>query len=161
MAGMKMPMRKRTCMTVLALILISAAAFAIWNWQRELDLTGDEPPFNSIALPLRSVRGDIYMDGGSVWVGVEDHKGAVYDFVFPIDNKTEDYPKAFHGIKRPSDPTGVPLADPARARQIALHWLRHVERRDDGIDRALDYLSGGNRPIQRRLEELVPRAFFE
>jgi hypothetical protein len=137
----------RILIVALALVLATVVAFNFWHLRDDGNLASDESPFNSITLPLRKLRGDIWMDGGSVWVGVEDSKGASFDFLFPIDNKTEGYPTAFHGATKPSSPGAVrswgrPLANPSRARAIVLAWLRQADSRDEGLDRALDYLSG-------------------
>jgi hypothetical protein len=144
---------KKHLITVVGTVILAAGITAIvWHSRSEPNLAAEEPPFNSIALPLRSIRGDIYMDGGSVWVGVEDRNGVSYDFIFPYDHKMKGYPAAFHGAKAPFAPAAVPLANPSRARSIVLGWLRRSDRNNEGLEIAFDYLSGKNRSIIRRVQ---------
>jgi hypothetical protein len=145
-------MKKRRIILAGVLIMATGIAAMVLRSQSDIDLASEEPPFSAIVLPLKTMRGDIYMDGGSVWVGVEDSSGASYDFVFPYDHKTEGYPAAFHGAMEPYAPGAVPLSNPPRARTIVLNWLRESGRHDEGLERAFDYLSGQNDSIIRRVK---------
>lgn len=145
-------MKKRLITVVGAVILAAGIAASVWHSRSEVNLAAEEPPFSSIILPLKNMRGTIYMDGGSVWVGVEDSSGTSYDFVFPYDHDTKGYPTAFHGAMAPYALGAVPLANPSRARTIVLGWLRQSDRNDEGLEVAFDYLSGKNRSIIRRVQ---------
>ena len=145
-------MKKRCIILAGVLILAAGIAAMVIHSRSDIDLAMEEPPFSSIVLPLKSIRGSIFMDGGSVWVGVEDNMGSSYDFVFPYDHKTEGYPAAFHGAMAPYAPGAVPLANPSRARTVVLNWLRQSDRHDEGLYSAFDYLSGQHDSIIRRLQ---------
>jgi hypothetical protein len=153
-------MKKRVFITASALALATGVAIILWNLRNDSNLASDQPPFNSITLPLRGIRGNIHMDGGSVWVGVKDRKGVLYDFIFPYDNKTEGYPTAFYGAMTPHAPGAVPLANPSRARAIVLTWLRQAGGHDEDLDITLDCLSGSNRSILRRVQRDGIRGIF-
>lgn len=157
-------MKRPILITAMALFAATGVGFAVWRVHSDGNLASDEPPFNSIELPLRNIRGDIWMDGGSVWVGVVDSKGASFDFIFPYDYKTKGYPTAFHSASMPKTiypPDAVSLANPARARAIVLTWLRRNESHDEGLERALDYLSGYSHSILRRIELDGIRGVFQ
>lgn len=145
-------MKKRLFSLVGTVILAAGITAIVWNSRSAPNLAVEESPFNAIVLPLKTMRGDIYMDGGSVWIGVEDSKGASYDFVFLYDHKTEGYPAAFHGAMEPYGPGAVPLSNPSRARTIVLNWLRDSGRHDEGLERVFEYLSGRNDSIMRRVQ---------
>lgn len=145
-------MKMRRIILAGVLILAIGIAAMVLHSQSVIHLASEEPPFSSIVLPLRSIRGNIWMDGGSVWVGVEDSNGTSYDFVFPFDYKTEGYPAAFHGVKAPYAPGAVPFTNPSRARTIVLGWLRQADRNDEGLEFAFDYLSGKNRSFIRTVQ---------
>ncbi len=153
---------KMRLITVMGTVILAAGIAAIvWHSRCELNLAAEEPPFNSIVLPLKTMRGSIYMDGGSVWVGVEDRNEVSYDFIFPYDHKAKGYPTAFHGSKAPYAPGAVALANPSRARAIVLSWLRQSDRNDEGLEVAFDYLSGKNRSIIRRVQREGIGGIFE
>ena len=148
-------MKKRRYLLLTLLLVLGAGQFLLfWN-AREIDLSSDEAPFNRIAMPPQSVRGDYFMDGGSVWVHIVDRNGKTIDLVFPADNSgglTEPkYERALHVSMNYSgdgsvsfwDPPPIPLRDPQRARDIALDLLR-VYGKDDGAARAYDWLSKSN-----------------
>jgi len=148
-------MKKRHITVVGAVILSTGIAAIVWHSRREINLAAEEPPFNSIVLPLKKIRGDVFLDGGSVWVGVEDSNGASYDFAFPFDYDTKGYPSAFHGAKQGYAAGSVPLANPSRAGTIVLDWLEQSERNDEGLEFAFRFLSGRNHSIMRRVERWV------
>ena len=58
-------------LTVLALLVVVPFVLMMWP-EGPLDLSKDEEPFRSMVLPLKSVSGDIVMDGGSVVVELID-----------------------------------------------------------------------------------------
>jgi hypothetical protein len=144
-----------------ALIVACGAGAAIWLWNSDNNLASDEPPLNAIGMPLRSVRGGIMMDGGSVWVGIEDSKGVSFDLTFPYDHSTKGYPQAFYGVKVPHAKGAIPLSNSVRAREIALIWLREAKGRDEYVDEAFEYLSGRNRSIIARVRRDGLRGIFE
>jgi hypothetical protein len=157
-------MKKPILITAIALFVATVLDFAVWRVRISGDLASDEPPFNSITLPLRSLKGDGGIDGGNVWLGIVDSKGATFDFIFCYDNKTNGYSKVFY---YPSVPLGiiashaVPLANPDRARAIALTWLRQNENHDERQEGALNYLSGYSRSILRRFLNWVRWGIFQ
>ena len=145
-------MKKRLIFGVGTALLAAGIIAIVLHSRSAIDLASEEPPFNKIVLPLKIMRGDVYMDGGSVWVGVEDSIGGSYDFVFPYDHDTVGYPTAFYGAMEPYGPGAVALSNPARARTIVLNWLRDYDMHDEGLDVAFDYLSGRNNSIIRRVQ---------
>lgn len=144
-----------------AIIIVCGAGGAMWNWSSVSSLAADEPPINSLVLPLRSVQGGIMMDGGSVWVGVEDSNGVSFDLTFPYDHSTKGYPQAFYGVKVPHAKGAIPLSNPVRARKIALSWLREAGGRDEYVDEAYDYLSGWKGSIFERVQREGLRGIIE
>ncbi len=101
------------------------------------------------------------MDGGSVWVEVEDSKGAIFDLTFPYDHSTNGYPNAFYGVKVPYGKGAIPFSNSVRAREIALIWLREARGRDEYVDEAYDYLSGWKHSIFERVKREGLRGIFE
>jgi hypothetical protein len=77
-----------------------------------------------MAMPPKSVMGDMYMDGGSIIVHVTDQADTHYELTFPIayGKIANPYPTAFSGNL--NDRKMIPLKDPERARQIAIRLLR-------------------------------------
>ena len=148
-------------MIAFAIIVVSGAGTAIWHWSSDDNLASDEPPLNLIAMPLRSVRGGVWMDGGSVWVGVVDSKGASFDLTFPYDHATKGYPQAFHGVKEPYAKGAVAFKNSPRAREIALGWLREAGGSNEYVDEAFDYLSGRSHSIVRRIQRDGLRGIFK
>ena len=144
-----------------ATIVVCCASAAFLHWRPDNDLASDEPPLNSIVMPLRAVRGGIMMDGGSVWVGIEDSKGVSFDLTFPFDHSTKGYPQAFYGVKVPHAKGAIPLSNSVRAREIALIWLREARGRDEYVDEAFDYLSGWKHSIFERVQREGLRGIFD
>lgn len=117
-------MKPKLAVFLVAAVLIVACGFA-WFWkQGPLDLSKDEEPFCSIAMPPKSVFGQGYMDGGSVAVIVIDREGKHHEVTFPIDRGSirNPYPTALWGNVH--DPTMIPLKNPERAKEIAIRLLR-------------------------------------
>lgn len=144
-----------------AILAVGCAAAAIWHWSPAPNLASDEPPLNSIVMPLRSVRGSIMMDGGSVWVGIVDSKGVSFDLTFPYDHGTKGYPQAFYGVKVPYAKGAIPLSNSVRAREISLIWLREARGRDESVDESYDYLSGWKHSVFERVQREGLRGIFE
>lgn len=134
-------MKKRAWIIVLVLALVAGIGFNVWRSRRPLDLSNDEAPFNTIQLPIKKVRGTFLMDGGSVWVMVEDSRDVSHGFLFPIDNTTNTYPTARHDMSHYSD-VGVELTDPSRAKEIVLRWMEQEPDPDAYLEMAEDFLSG-------------------
>jgi hypothetical protein len=135
-------MKKPILFLAIALILATLGALAVWHLDKDNDLSSDEPPFSTIKFPLKELSGDFYLEGQCVRVGVTDSNGASYDIVFPWVGNTTECPKAFYSARNSYGRVPVLFANPSRARSIVLGWLRHVDGRDEGLDRTLEYLSG-------------------
>lgn len=160
-------MKPKLAIFLVAAVLIAACGFA-WFWKpAPLDLSKDEEPFRSIAIPPKSVFGQCYMDGGSVAVLVMDRNGAKHEITFPIDYDgiRNPYPTAFWG--NINDPKMVPLKNPVRAKEIAIRLLRdhgtHLlfpETGDfDSTAAALNALSNPPQNIVGRAFEKATRVF--
>lgn len=160
-------MKRKHAIPLVATVLIAACGLA-WFWkQGPLDLSRDEEPFCSIAMPPKSVLGQGYMDGGSVAVIVIDHNGKHHEITFPIDRDgiRNAYPTAFWG--NINDPKMIPLKNPARAKVIAIRLLRdhgthfiEPETIDfDSTAAALDALSNPPQNIVGRAFEKAKRVF--
>ena len=117
---------KRRRHIILVITVPGLVGITLTLWQRPLDLSADEKPLNGIALPPQSVGGDIFMDGGSVWVHIVDQEGTTFDLAFPYDHfgRGTKYLTAFHGAASSSDPGAVALKNPDRAKEVALVLLR-------------------------------------
>lgn len=101
----------------------------------QLDLSAEEAPFGAIAMPPRSVKATMFMDGGSVWVIVIDRDGQTLNFAFPYNHSTSGsrYPTANHGANHAIEPSAIALKDSNRAKEIVLSLLeRYREPNDDG-----------------------------
>ncbi|MCU0749985.1 MAG: hypothetical protein MUF13_10625 [Akkermansiaceae bacterium] len=88
-----------------------------------LDLSKEEEPFRSIAMPPQAVYGTGYMDGGSVGIHIVDHLGKHHDVCFPIDYDgiRNPYPTAFHG--EINNRAKVPLKNPERAKELCIRLI--------------------------------------
>jgi hypothetical protein len=129
---------------VVMLAVLGLIGITLVFWQRPLDLSADEAPLNQILLPPQSVGGDIFMDGGSVWVRIVDRGGSAFDLAFPYDHAGTGtkYLTAFHGAGCSSDPGAVAFKNTERAKDVALLLLqRYSAGNDDGAARAYVYLS--------------------
>jgi len=160
-------MKRQHAIPLIAAVLIAACGLA-WYWKPwPLELSKDEEPFRSIAMPPKSVFGQCYMDGGSVAVIVIDHDGKHHEITFPIDRDgiRNAYPTAFWG--NINDPKMIPLKNPERAREIAIRLLRDhgthfIAPQTDGFDTtaaALDALSNPPQNIVGRAFEKAKRVF--
>lgn len=158
-------MKRKHAILLIAAVLIAACGLA-WFWKPgPLDLSKDEEPFRSIAMPPKSVLGVGYMDGGSVAVLVIDRNGAKCEITFPIDYDgiRNPYPTAFAG--NINDPKMIPLKNPERAREIAIRLLRdhgtHLKFPEtgdfDSTAAALDALSNPPQNIVGRAFEKAKR----
>jgi hypothetical protein len=145
----------------LAAVTVSGLGYGLWQWLREPDLSTAEAPFNSMALPLASVKGDFFMDGGSVRLDVVDNKGVPYIFLFPVDYPSMGYTRAYHGKETPDSKGGTRLSDPERARKIALYWLRWHAAEEEDEETALSYLSGWQRSKINKVRRHGIGALFE
>lgn len=151
-------MALRAVALALAAFAVGWAAFSLQRRHKLPDYSADEPPFNAMALPPRSIHASIYMDGGSVWVGVVDRNGRKHDVAFPYDHRTSGYSGAFHGVKHATEPGAKPLSNPARAKAIALELLARFGGRDEQLAHA--YLSGKKDSVFTTVR-LSVRRFFE
>ena len=126
-------------LTVLALLVVVPFVLMMWP-EGPLDLSKDEEPFRSMVLPLKSVSGDIVMDGGSVVVELIDAADKPYEIFFEIDYATRSRPTA--GWRSGKVGKRVPLKNPARAKAISKRLLNDCGKNgDEGVRRALNGLS--------------------
>ena len=146
---MKPHLRIGLCILLFGLLL---AAVALILRKDDLELSNDEAPFNSIVLPPKSVRGDMYMDGGSIHVNVIDADGKDFDFAFPYDYHSKagtHYRKAFHGAALSMQPGAIQLHDPERAKEIVINLLYRYADPDDRFTMSLyDTLAENEVPIR-------------
>jgi hypothetical protein len=145
----------------LVVIAVSLVGTAIWHWTQIDSLTSEEAPLNMLSMPFSSVQGNVWMDGGSVWVGVVDSKGMSVDLTFPYDYATQGYPQAFHGAKKPNAKGAILFMNSDRARFIALRWLYLARGRDEGVDDAFVYLSRKKDSIFVRFKDDCLRRIYE
>lgn len=142
-------------------MIAAVTCFIVWKSHATIDLAKEEPPFNSIALPLKQVNGDIMLDSGpTVCVKITDSKGETYRFVFPHDRETSGTIEAFHGSFAPYTPGTFVFKDSSRARTIVLNWLSQVREQDEATELAFKYLSRQNQPNIIRVPREVIRGFF-
>jgi len=109
--------------------------YFVHDFDAPLDLSEDEPPFNSMAMPLRSVKATTFMDGGSVWVITIDQEGRTLDFAFPYHHSggRSRYPTAYYGANHAIEPGAIAFKDPNRAKKIVLSLLdKYREPGDEG-----------------------------
>ncbi len=124
-------------------MIAAVTGFIVWKSHATIDLAKEEPPFNSMALPLKRVNGDIMLDSGpTVCVKITDSKGDSYKFVFP--NDPELGRDGYHGAFEPYAPGAVAFKDSSRARTIVLQWLSQVREQDEATELAFKYLSQQN-----------------
>lgn len=149
--------RSRFTLGVIAVAFLTGISLILWK--RPLDLSADEVPLNRIALPPQSVGGDIFMDGGSVWVHIVDRKGSVIDLKFPYDasGKGTKYLTAFHGAKNGSERGAVAFKNADRTKEVALILLQQYgNMAEPGTARAYNNLSEPKLPeISRFLREIM------
>lgn len=115
---------KRRLQVIGCIALLFAAIPVGFHFLKEpLDLSKEEAPIPSIAMPPQAVYGTGYMDGGSVGILIVDHLGNHHELCFPIDYDgiRNPYPTAFHGeINQRSK---VPLKYPERAKEICIRLI--------------------------------------
>ena len=153
--------RPRTILLILLALLIVPLVLMMWP-EGPLDLSKDEEPFRSMALPPQSVTGDIIMDGGSVLVMLIDRNGHQSVFHFYIDKQRviNRHPTAGYGIEFNGKET--PLKDPERAKMITIRLLKdYGNNRDEGITRAINGLSNPVSDIAERFYGKSKNLFHE
>jgi hypothetical protein len=110
-------------------VLLTVGGTAIFLRYRPdtLDLSKDEPPFNAIIMPPRSVSADVFLDGGSVFISVIDRTGTNFSFAFPhkAATGTSNFNEAFYGVVHATDPGAILLKNPTRAKEIGLLLLKN------------------------------------
>jgi hypothetical protein len=155
-------MKKLILIAAMAWFILTVLYFTVWRARISDDLTSDEPPFNSITLPLRSLKGKLPLRslkgnsgvmGDDLWIEIVDSEGASFFFIFRYDDKTNGYKTVYYVPPVPPgviESRAVPLANPDRARAIALTWLRQNENRNENLEQVLNYLSGHHHSILRR-----------
>lgn len=146
-------MKKLILIAAMAWFILTVLYFTVWRARISDDLTSDEPPFNSITLPLRSLKGNSGVMGYDLWIEIVDSEGASFYFIFRYDDKTNGYKTVYYVPPVPPgviESRAVPLANPDRARAIALTWLRQNENHNENLEQVLNYLSGYNHSILRR-----------
>ncbi|RYD48206.1 MAG: hypothetical protein EOP85_04025 [Verrucomicrobiaceae bacterium] len=115
--------RKNAILLILALLVLAGASYQLFK-RTSLDFSDDEEPFRSMAMPLKEVAGNSYMDGGSVSLHVTDANGRKYEITFPIDHYSRDsHPTAFQGNIEDWG-SALALRNPARAKAIAIQLLK-------------------------------------
>jgi hypothetical protein len=120
---MKLPATpKKFVLVGMSVILAGILSFLVTQ-DKALDLSKEEAPFPSIAMPPQAVYGSGYMDGGSVGVLIVDHSGAKHEITFPIDYDgiRNAHPTAFIGNM--NDPKKVPLKNPERAKKLVIRLI--------------------------------------
>jgi hypothetical protein len=134
-----MKRRRSILLTIVALLLVVPLVLMMCP-DGPLDLSKDEEPFRSMVLPPKSVTGDIIMDCGSVVVELIDAADKPYEIFFGIDYDTRGHPTAHWTPGKVGK--RVPLKNPARAKAISKRlWSDYALNGDEGVRRALDYLS--------------------
>ena len=116
-------------LTLVALLVVVPLVLMMWP-AGPLDLSNDEEPFRSMALPPKSVEAGYWMDGGSVSVHVVDQNGVRQIVSFPIDHDgiLTSYKKAYWGEL--TDSQKLPLKNPVRAKSIMVRLYRDFGDKD-------------------------------
>lgn len=134
--------RQKLILWIAVVLLVACPLALLLRKPAPLDLSRDEEPFKSMALPPKSVRGDIIMDGGSVITYVIDRNGIQNVIKFPIERAAtvSRYPTA--NYQNMANQKLIPLKDPARAKEIMFRLLKdYGDKGDQGVSRALFSLS--------------------
>ena len=102
---------------------------------RHPDLSQEEAPIARISVPLRTIDGHSYMDGGSVYLEIVDREGVKHEFVAPIVGGVGGtYPVILSGTTSPRSSKGIPLKDTQRAKEALLGLIsRYRDRRNIGL----------------------------
>ena len=119
---------------VIVVVMCLVPAFLVSRNGNDPDLSGEEAPFSSLAMPPRSVTASMFLDGGSISVRVVDAKGGIFDFAFPFAYHAgagTAYSKAYHGAEHSSEPGAIAMGNPKRAKELALLLLdRYADKND-------------------------------
>ncbi|MEO7100200.1 MAG: hypothetical protein ABI162_12625 [Luteolibacter sp.] len=116
-------MKQRTYLVIAAGLFLLLVLVLVILPAKPLDLSSDEEPFKSMAMPPKTVYGSGCMDGGSVVVFIVDRLDIKYEITFPIDYDgiRNAHPTAYFGGNHGSKM--VPSKNPARAKAIAIRLL--------------------------------------
>jgi hypothetical protein len=119
-------MKNRKYLLLAIVLLAAAGGFSARLLKHSSDYSLDEPPFNTLAMPPKSVKSNIWLDGGSVSVSILDRDGKACELVFPVGRGLR-HKTAFYGAYVPNDPKAKQLKHPARARSIALELITRYD----------------------------------
>ena len=128
--------RRKYIYLILAIFFIAIPFSLILRKPSPLDLSNDEEPFKSMALPPKSVWAEYYMDGGSIVVQVIDHNGTHHVVKFPFDHDglITSYKTAFE-ISSNNRKSRRPLKDTARAKKIMIRLLQdYGDKRNENYE---------------------------
>jgi hypothetical protein len=93
-------MRNRTklIVAVFALVCISISV-ATWLWTPSFQREHVDVAIVELALPLRAVKTECFLDGGSIGLTLTDANGVTLKCALPVDNQTAppSWPKVFIG----------------------------------------------------------------
>ncbi len=139
-------MKLRVAVFTLLAAVIAAFVFSFVDKEHP-DLSGEEAALARISVPLKSISGDMYLDGGSVYLQVVDAKNEEHDFAFPVSNgAVVSYPVVLSGTVHSTIAAGDPLADPVRAKKVLLELIERYRKKDEiGVIR-VKYALLGTRP---------------
>jgi hypothetical protein len=138
--------RKPVIIALIVVWCIASAVISLWP-NPPLDLSHDEEPFRSLAMPPRSVKGEILQseDGknfDNVGVIITDNDGVRYGISFPHDPRgiLSPCPTAYAGTL--DDSRMSQLKDPKRAKRIAIRLLKEYGGKTDSQSGEVEGNSG-------------------
>ncbi|RYD43567.1 MAG: hypothetical protein EOP85_10035 [Verrucomicrobiaceae bacterium] len=115
--------RKNAIHLCFLLVVLVGAAYLLLK-PTSLDFSKDEEPFKSMAMPLKQIEGDYYMDGGSISVVMVDASDKIHDLRFYIDTTSTSAPYPTAHLRFPDRRSDVRLKDVKRAKAIAIQLLK-------------------------------------
>ena len=146
------PGKARYIVSVLAALLCFGAG--CWAFMRQLpyyDKAKVSPSLSTLKEPLKSVRLQSYMDGGSIAIELISADGRIVQCVVPVsDRNPQVWNRVFIGSLAPNDSNARQLSFPEDNKAFLIRMIQRYAIRDETKIRvlvqlrgsAIDYISG-------------------
>lgn len=124
---MKLPTKSRWLLAIGVLLFLGVSAWLLYDRFAPIDYSKEEEPFCSMAMPIKSVYGDVYMDGGSVVIRIVDRndKKVQLDYIYDHSSPSAPYTKVCYGNEFSGEFSAIPLKNAERARMLGIRLLNN------------------------------------
>jgi hypothetical protein len=154
---MNPPKRSKRRKIIAATIACAVLAFILIVWWPfpQYDIDKVHPLLKDLKEPYRKVESDVYLDGGSVHLAIEDAEGNILNAVIQvewIDNNTARRWEKVNIILNPSMPQEkIEVRNPRDSKNWIIRTIDRYARNNKGKVNALIYSRGAPKDFMRGL----------